>query len=257
VLPLGGGHVTNDIATVLRTPLDSAEKIKRKYGCAWRGLVDDGDKMEVPSVGGRGPRVMLRKELVAVIEPRIEEIFEHIKKELMRSGYFDSLAAGVVLTGGATAMEGVGDIAEQVLGLPTRRGAPTKIGGLVDVVRSPAYSTGVGLVCSAPIKARPCRCPRAATIGRGCSSARGAGSPRCSSAREEREHARWRRGSGSVARPLTAESRMYGGAISTTRRRSTTRPCNLSRAVTQPASLRRALSSLRGPDGSPTWSAPR
>jgi cell division protein FtsA len=146
VLPLGGGHVTNDIATVLRTPLDSAEKIKRKYGCAWRGLIDDSEKMEVPSVGGRGPRVIPRRELVAVIEPRIEEIFEHIKKELMRSGYFDGLAAGLVLTGGATAMEGVGDIAEQVLGLPTRRGVPTKIGGLVDVVRSPAYSTGVGLV---------------------------------------------------------------------------------------------------------------
>src|SRR5499427_3113649 len=146
VLPLGGGHVTNDIATVLRTPLDSAERIKRKYGCAWRGLVDAGDRMEVPSVGGRGPRVMPRSDLVAVIEPRIEEIFEHVKKDLMRSGYFDSLAAGIVLTGGATAMDGVGDIAEQVLGLPTRRGVPTKIGGLVDVVRSPAYSTGVGLV---------------------------------------------------------------------------------------------------------------
>jgi cell division protein FtsA len=84
--------------------------------------------------------------LVEVIEPRVEEIFEHVKKELMRTGYFDGLAAGLVLTGGATAMEGVCEIAEQVLGLPTRRGHPTKIGGLVDVVRSPAYSTGVGLV---------------------------------------------------------------------------------------------------------------
>jgi cell division protein FtsA len=86
VLPLGGGHVTNDIATVLRTPLDSAEKMKRKYGCAWRGLVDANDKMEVPSVGGRGPRVIPRMELVEVIEPRVEEIFEHVKKELLRSG---------------------------------------------------------------------------------------------------------------------------------------------------------------------------
>jgi cell division protein FtsA len=146
VLPLGGGHITNDIATVLRTPLDSAEKIKRKYGCAWRGHVDDSDTMEVPSVGGRGPRSMPRMKLVEVIEPRVEEIFEHVKKELMRSGYYDSLAAGIVLTGGATAMDGVADIADQVLGLPCRRGAPTKIGGLVDVVRSPAYATGVGLV---------------------------------------------------------------------------------------------------------------
>jgi len=146
VLPLGGGHITNDIATVLRTPLDSADKIKKKYGCAWRGHVEDGETMEVPSVGGRGPRVLPRMDLVQVIEPRVEEIFEHVKKELMRCGYYDGLAAGVVLTGGATSMDGVTEIAEQVLGLPTRRGAPTKIGGLVDVVRSPAYSTGVGLV---------------------------------------------------------------------------------------------------------------
>lgn len=146
VLPLGGGHVTNDIATVLRTPLESAEKIKRKYGCAMRDLLEDGETMEVPSVGGRGPRVLPRVKLVEIIEPRIEEIFEHVKKELMRSGYADSLAAGVVLSGGATAMEGMSEMAEQVLGLPIRRGLPTKVGGLTDVVRSPAFATGVGLV---------------------------------------------------------------------------------------------------------------
>lgn len=146
VLPLGGGHVTNDIATVLRTPLESAEKIKRKYGCAMRDLLEDGETMEVPSVGGRGPRVLPRVKLVEIIEPRIEEIFEHVKKELMRSGYADSLAAGVVLSGGATAMEGISEMAEQVLGLPIRRGLPTKVGGLTDVVRSPAFATGVGLV---------------------------------------------------------------------------------------------------------------
>jgi len=94
-----------------------------------------------------------------VIEPRIEEIFEHVRKELMRSGYFDSLAAGVVLTGGATAMDGVGDVAEQVLGLPTRRGVPTKIGGLVDVVRSPAYSTGVGLVMFGAVQGQSIQMP--------------------------------------------------------------------------------------------------
>jgi len=85
-------------------------------------------------------------KLVQVIEPRVEEIFEHVKRELMRSGYFDALAAGIVLTGGATAMDGVCEVAEHAFGLPTRRGAPRRIGGLVDVVRSPAFSTGVGLV---------------------------------------------------------------------------------------------------------------
>ena len=146
VLPLGGGHVTNDIATVLRTPLDSAEKIKRKYGCATRSLISEDDTMEVPSVGGRGPRVLPRATLVEIIEPRIEEIFEHVKRELMRSGYADGLAAGIVLTGGATILEGTAEVAEHVLGLPVRRANPTRIGGLVDVVKSPAYSTGVGLV---------------------------------------------------------------------------------------------------------------
>jgi len=146
VIELGGERVTNDIATLLRTPLDAAEKLKRKYGCANSQLVDQSEIMEIPSTGGRGPRQIKRYELVQVIEPRIEEIFEFVKKDLMRSGYYDSLGAGIVLTGGATVMEGITEIAEQVLELPTRRGAPTKIGGLVDVVRSPSYSTGVGLV---------------------------------------------------------------------------------------------------------------
>jgi cell division protein FtsA len=146
VAALSGGHVTNDLAALQRLPLETAEKIKRKYGCAWRDLVDDGDMMEVPSVGGRGPRTMPRKDLVDMIQPRVEEIFEHVKADLMRSGYYDGLAAGIVLTGGATSMEGMIEAAEHVLGLPVRRGQPTKIGGLVDVVRSPAYSTGVGLV---------------------------------------------------------------------------------------------------------------
>jgi cell division protein FtsA len=160
VLPLGGQHVTNDIATVMRTPLEWAEKLKRKHGCAWRGLVEIGEKIEVPSVGGRGPRSMPRMELVEVIEPRVEEIFEHVKKELLRSGFYDGLAAGVVLTGGATAMEGVTEIAEHALDLPVRRGAPSKVGGLVDVVRSPAYSTGVGLVMFGAEQGRTIQLPR-------------------------------------------------------------------------------------------------
>lgn len=146
VIELGGERVTNDIATLLRTPLESAEKLKRKYGCAWSELVDQGEQMEVPSVGGRGPRMMPRHKLVEVIEPRVEEIFEFVKKDLVRSGWYDHLAAGVVLTGGATVMEGMAEVGERVLGVPTRRAAPSRIGGLVDVVRSPSYSTGVGLV---------------------------------------------------------------------------------------------------------------
>jgi cell division protein FtsA len=146
VLPIGGGHVTNDIAIGLRTPLEAAEKIKRKYGSAWPQSIDDGDLIEVPSTGGRGPRREKRKDLSVMIEARIAELFAFVRENLERHGVYDALGAGVVLTGGATAMDGMCEIAEHVLGLPTRRGAPTKIGGLVDVVRSPGFSTGVGLV---------------------------------------------------------------------------------------------------------------
>lgn len=146
VLPLGGGHITNDIAVGLRTPLEAAEQIKKRYGCALPSLVDESDKMEVPSVGGRNARILSRQLLVRIVEPRVEEIFEHIRQEIIRSGYYDSLAAGVVLTGGATIMEGIPELAEAVLELPARRGMPRGVGGLMDVVKSPEYATGVGLV---------------------------------------------------------------------------------------------------------------
>lgn len=146
VLPLGGSHITNDIAVGLRTPLESAEQIKKRYGCALPSLVDEEETIEVPSVGGRNPRILARQLLVSIVEPRVEEIFEHIRQEIIRSGYWDSLAAGVVLTGGATIMEGIPEMAEAVLELPARRGMPRGVGGLTDVVKSPAYATGVGLV---------------------------------------------------------------------------------------------------------------
>jgi cell division protein FtsA len=146
VLPLGGSHITNDIAVGLRTPLESAEKIKKKYGCALPSLVDTQETMEVPSVGGRDPRILSREILVRIVEPRAEELFEHVRREILRSGYWDSLAAGVVLTGGTTILEGIPELAENILGLPARRGLPHSVGGLVDVVRSPEYATGVGLV---------------------------------------------------------------------------------------------------------------
>lgn len=146
VLPLGGSHVTNDIAVGLRTPMEAAEQIKKKYGCALEGLVEEDETMEVPSVGGREARILSRQLLVHIVEPRIEEIFEHIRQEIVNSGYWDSLAAGVVLTGGATIMDGIPELAESVLELPARRGTPREIGGLTEVVNSPEYATGVGLV---------------------------------------------------------------------------------------------------------------
>jgi cell division protein FtsA len=146
VLPLGGGHITSDIAVGLRTPLEAAERIKRKYGCCLPDLVDPNDTMEVPSVGGREPRTLPRRLLVEIVEPRVEELFEHVRSEIVRSGYWDHIAAGVVLTGGTTNLDGLPDLAEAVLGFPARAGQPSNVGGLADVVRSPEYSTGVGLV---------------------------------------------------------------------------------------------------------------
>lgn len=146
VLTLGGNHLTNDVAVGLRTPAHEAEKIKLKYGCATAGMVHKDETIEVPSVGGRSPRVLSRQILAEIIEPRMEEVFTLVQQELIRSGCEDMVAAGVVLTGGTSIMEGTTELAEQIFSLPVRRGIPTRIGGLVDVVRSPMYATGVGLV---------------------------------------------------------------------------------------------------------------
>lgn len=147
VLPLGGFQVTNDIAVGLRTPLQAAETIKRKYGCCLPYLVEEEEMIPVPSVGGRDAREVSRRLLVEkIVQPRIEEIFQHIRKELVASGYYGQLAAGIVLTGGCTNLDGLPDLAETVLDLPARRSCPSGVGGLADVVNAPEYSTAVGLV---------------------------------------------------------------------------------------------------------------
>jgi cell division protein FtsA len=146
VLPIGGNHLTNDIAIGLRTPASEAEKIKIKYGCALSSLVKHEESLDVPSVGGRPPRLLSRQILCEIIEPRVEELFGMVQQRLKKTGFEDMFASGVVLTGGTALMEGAQDAAERYLGLPIRRGTPRNIGGLMDVVNSPIYATGVGLV---------------------------------------------------------------------------------------------------------------
>ncbi|HZV83247.1 MAG TPA: cell division protein FtsA [Geobacteraceae bacterium] len=146
VLSLGGHQITNDIAVGLRTPMAEAEKIKHKYGCCLASLVGKDETIEVPSVGGRKPRILSRQLLAEILEPRVEEIFTLVNREIVKSGYEDMIASGVVITGGSTILEGMPELAEQIFNLPVRRGMPQKIGGLVDVVNSPVYATGVGLV---------------------------------------------------------------------------------------------------------------
>jgi cell division protein FtsA len=146
VIPLGGNHITNDIAAGLRTPASSAEEIKKRYGSALTSLVQSSETIEVPSTGGREPRVLSRQVLAEIIQPRVEETFSLIQRELVKSGFDGFLTAGVVLTGGSVLMEGIPELAEEVFNLPVRRGYPAGIGGLVDVVNSPVFATGVGLV---------------------------------------------------------------------------------------------------------------
>jgi cell division protein FtsA len=146
VFSLGGDHLTNDIAVGLRTPIIEAEKIKKRGGCALASLVNKDETVEVPSVGGRKPRTVSRQVLAEIIEPRVEEILSLVNREVMRSGYSDVLASGVVLTGGSALLEGIAEMGEQVFNMQVRIGYPTGIGGLVDVVNNPMYATGVGLV---------------------------------------------------------------------------------------------------------------
>jgi len=146
VIPIAGDQVTNDIAFALRTPTQFAEEIKIKYGCALKQLVNADDTIEVPSIGDRSPRRLARSTLYEVIGPRYEELLGLVHIELMRSGYKELIAAGVVLTGGSSKMEGVVELAEELFHMPVRLGETQNVRGLVDVVKNPIYATGVGLL---------------------------------------------------------------------------------------------------------------
>jgi len=145
VLALGGDHITNDIAVGLRTPTAEAESLKKRHGCALTALVREEETVDVPSVGGRKPRQLSRQILSEIIQPRVEEIFTLVARDLARAGLEDAPAAGVVVTGGTSIMDGLPELAAQVFDLPVRRGIPEGVGGLGDVVESPIYATGVGL----------------------------------------------------------------------------------------------------------------
>jgi cell division protein FtsA len=146
VIPIAGAQVTNDIAVSLRTPAQYAEEIKIKYACALSQLANPDETIEVPSVGDRPPRRLARQTLAEVVEPRYEELFHLVRKELRRSGFEELIAAGIVLTGGSAKMEGAIDLAEEVFHMPVRLGIPQYVEGLADVVRNPIHATGVGLL---------------------------------------------------------------------------------------------------------------
>jgi cell division protein FtsA len=146
VIPIAGDQVTNDIAVSMRTPTQYAEEIKIRYACALSQLANPDETIEVPSVGDRPPRRLARQTLAEIVEPRYEELFTLIRNEVARSGFDDMIAAGVVLTGGSSKMEGAIELAEEVFHLPVRLGVPQGVIGLADVVRNPIHATGVGLL---------------------------------------------------------------------------------------------------------------
>ena len=146
VFPVAGDQVTNDIAVALRTPTKYAEEIKVRHACALRQLTNPEETIDVPSVGDRPPRRLARQVLAEVVEPRYEELFTLIKHELQRSGLEEFCAAGVVITGGSSKMEGAVELAEEVFHMPVRIGIPQDIDGLTDMVKDPRHATGVGLI---------------------------------------------------------------------------------------------------------------
>jgi cell division protein FtsA len=146
VIPIAGDQMTNDIAVAFRTPTQSAEEIKVKYGCALRQLADPREVVEVPGVDGREPRQLSIQTLAEVIEPRVVELYEFVQQELRRSGMEEMIASGIVITGGSAAMRGMVELGEEIFHNPVRLGMPRYVSGLSEVINNPRYATGVGLV---------------------------------------------------------------------------------------------------------------
>lgn len=146
VIPIAGDQITNDIAMALRTPTKDAEDIKCRYGCALRGMADPQEMVEVSGVGDRGARQLSRQTLAEVIEPRAEELYLLVQAELRRSGFEELLSSGIVITGGSSSLQGMVELAEEIFHMPVRMGLPLYRGSLEEVVRTPRFSTGVGLI---------------------------------------------------------------------------------------------------------------
>jgi len=162
-IPIAGDLVTNDIAVALRTPTVHAEEIKIKYACALEQMVASDETIQVPSVGNRDPRRLERQILAQVVEARYRELFNHVHKQLRQSGFESMIPAGLVLTGGGARMEGVVELAEEILHMPVRLGAPQGVTGLSEVVSNQIYATGVGLLLYGARSDGPRRSP----LGRG------------------------------------------------------------------------------------------
>jgi cell division protein FtsA len=157
VVPVGGDHFTNDLAVGLRTPIPDAERLKLRHGCAMTSMVAEGEAIEVPTVGGRKPRLLSHQVLAEILEPRASELFGLIREEIVRAGFDRVLNAGVVLTGGGSLLPGMTEIAEQVFDLPVRRGHPGGAEGPTEAAASPQHAAGIGLALYGARHQRPQR----------------------------------------------------------------------------------------------------
>jgi cell division protein FtsA len=157
VLPVGGDHFTNDLAVGLRTPIPDAERLKKRHGCALSSLIQENQVIEVPTVGGRKPRLLSHEVMAEILQPRAEEIFTLIHEEVERAGFGKSLNAGVVLTGGGSLLPGLTEVAEQVFDVPVRHGQPEGVQGLVEPTSGPQYSTAIGLALYGARNRKPAR----------------------------------------------------------------------------------------------------
>jgi len=146
VLPVGAGHFTSDISVVLRTPMEDAERIKKRYGCALSSLVTEDDPIEVPTVGGRAAKILSKHELTGIIEPRAAEIAKLVYKDLEKVGLEREIRSGVVLVGGGAEMDGMVEMVEQVFDQQARKGVPRGLGGLADTVAAPEWAAAAGLL---------------------------------------------------------------------------------------------------------------
>ena len=146
ILPIGGHHLTNDIAVGLRAPYATAEEIKKKSGHALPGSIAGDEMLDIAAFGEQARQQVPRRFLAEIIEARTVEILELIMKEVKRSGYDGLLPAGLVLCGGTADLSGIQELGRETLGLPVRVGAPRGLRGLVDVLNDPAYTTSVGLL---------------------------------------------------------------------------------------------------------------
>ena len=152
VIPIAGDQISNDIAMALRTPIQDAEEIKLRHGVAKEVLADASEKIEIPGLGDRAPRMLSRQTLAAVIEPRVQELFALVQKVVRDSGYEELISSGVVLTGGTSLLPGIGELAEDVFLKPARIGWPTYDGALADVARNPRFATVMGLLTEAHLQ---------------------------------------------------------------------------------------------------------